>query len=207
MIATFIRRHMLILLAVLGFFYSEIEPRGLIRQLPRFNKHNRVLVDDLVHNVHQVDQGNFYRSRQLSAEKLAATIKRFGIKTLINLRGEHPTEKWWQAERATAQALGVQYINLPVRASQIPSESVIKQLLHAYDTAPRPLLVHCQGGADRTGMASALWALEKQGLSKKEARKQLSLWYGHDAKRFKAMDDFIISWSGPLCTTTPYHLS
>jgi len=47
--------------------------------------------------------------------------------------------------------------------------------------APKPLLIHCKAGADRTGLASALYlgALEHQ--TRETAGWQLSILYGHIA--------------------------
>jgi len=43
---------------------------------------------------------------------------------------------------------------------------------------PAPVLVHCRAGADRAGLAAALY-LAATGRAPEEARAQLSLRYGH----------------------------
>ena len=42
-------------------------------------------------------------------------------------------------------------------------------------------MLYCEAGADRTGLASALFMAEVAGRSEKEAESQLSLRYGHYA--------------------------
>jgi protein tyrosine/serine phosphatase len=42
----------------------------------------------LVGNVHVVEPGELYRSAQLNGASLDGVLKRYGIKTVINLRGE-----------------------------------------------------------------------------------------------------------------------
>src|SRR5262249_10127822 len=42
-----------------------------------------------------------------------------------------------------------------------------------------PILLHCKSGADRAGLMSVLYRLVKEGESVEEAKKELSLRYGH----------------------------
>jgi protein tyrosine/serine phosphatase len=66
-------------------------------------------------------------------------------------------------------------------------------------------LVHCAGGADRTGEASALWVLEIQKKSKKIAKQQLSLKYGHRVYKNSAKDFLIDIWGGKEWLLTVYN--
>ncbi|MFD2031462.1 tyrosine-protein phosphatase [Ancylobacter dichloromethanicus] len=46
--------------------------------------------------------------------------------------------------------------------------------------AKKPILIHCQAGADRSGLASALYlAAIKKNSAEAEAEAQLSIRYGH----------------------------
>ncbi|TAZ44115.1 protein tyrosine/serine phosphatase, partial [Rhizobium leguminosarum] len=47
------------------------------------------------------------------------------------------------------------------------------------ERAEKPVLIHCNWGADRSGLASALYlaAIAKEGEAKSES--QISLWFGH----------------------------
>lgn len=45
--------------------------------------------------------------------------------------------------------------------------------------APKPVLIHCLGGADRSGLAAALYGYAIEGEKPAEANRQLPLWYGH----------------------------
>jgi undecaprenyl-diphosphatase len=86
----------------------------------------------------------------------------------------------------------------------LSSKEDLQTLLEIYDTAPRPILVHCLGGADRTGEASALWVLEVQKKSKAEALKQLAITYGH-RKYVNSAKDFLIQiWGGREWLATTY---
>jgi protein tyrosine/serine phosphatase len=55
----------------------------------------------------------------------------------------------------------------------------IKRLIALFASAQKPILIHCMSGADRTGLASAVYlaAISKQG--EEAAEGQLSVRYGH----------------------------
>jgi protein tyrosine/serine phosphatase len=68
----------------------------------------------------------------------------------------------------------------------------IGEVLDIIRNAPKPLLVHCRSGADRSGLVSALYRLVDEGASVDQADRELSLIYGHFpylTSRSKAMDD------------------
>jgi protein tyrosine/serine phosphatase len=130
-------------------------------------------------NFDTVDAGRFYRSAQPSALELAGYAQALGLKSVINLRGAHPGEAWYDEEMAASQRLGLRHIDiaLSARAELTPEELAAVET--ALREAPAPALVHCKGGADRSGLAAALYALEVQHLSPAAASGQLSWVYGH----------------------------
>ncbi len=167
---------------------------GFFESLSNFNKKNRAAVTDQMQNFHEVDHGKFYRSQQLTPELVAAYLKKHGIKTLISLRGEN--EPIVKLEKDVALALGVRFESIAMSAAFLSPRHELQQLLKLYDEVPRPILVHCWGGADRTGEAAALWVLEVMKKSKDEALKQLAITYGH-RKFVNSAKDFLISiWGG-----------
>lgn len=130
-------------------------------------------------NFHEVDPGKLYRSAQLTGEELDQAIHTFGIRTVINLRGENPGKDWYDAEARVTQQAGVKLISIPMMASRIPHRKDLIDLLDAFEKSERPILIHCQAGADRTGEASAIYEMEYMGKSRKEALKMLTLKYDH----------------------------
>ncbi len=76
------------------------------------------------------------------------------------------------------------------------SQEELLILLALYDSTATPILIHCLGGADRTGEASALWVIEKQKMSKSKGKKQLSIKYGHRKFVNSAKDYLIEIWQG-----------
>ncbi len=47
-------------------------------------------------------------------------------------------------------------LNIGFGSHELPQSNRLNQLVDALLTAPRPILLHCHRGADRTGMASAI---------------------------------------------------
>ena len=130
-------------------------------------------------NVHEVEAGQLYRSAQLSGYSLNEVIDRYGIHTVINLRGRNPNAKWYRDETAITTRNGISHIDIGMSASKEPDAVTIKELIEAFKTAPRPILVHCEGGADRSGLASAIFELVIAHRPASDAERQFSFYYGH----------------------------
>jgi protein tyrosine/serine phosphatase len=134
--------------------------------------------NELVHNIHTVEKDTFYRSRQLAPEVLAAYIEKFGIKSVINLRGCREKAVWWHAERSVCEQHSVEHYDVRLSARNWSDRKAIEQLLNLYETAKKPILAHCHMGADRAGEASALW-IWYRGWPLKDALQQLTSRYRH----------------------------
>ncbi len=120
-----------------------------------------------------------YRSAQLDAGLLEQVINAYEIKTLINLRGAHPGDNWWDAEKDVCDRLGVAFVSIPMSAEDLPSRQALLDLYNTFITADYPILIHCRGGADRTGAASAIWRMVVLSHPRDEAMEELSVCYGH----------------------------
>lgn len=153
-------------------------------------------LEKVLNNFHVVQPGVLYRSAQLSPQFLEAMIRKHNIKTIINLRGNNEHKRWWQKEKKLAEKLGISLYNIRMTATYLPSKQNLLTLLKIYQQAPRPILIHCYSGADRTGEAAALWVLDQQKKDKKTALKQLSLRYGHVEWMHPAKRFFINLWQG-----------
>lgn len=130
-------------------------------------------------NLHLVEPGRLYRSGQLGGAQLQLVLQEDGIRSVINLRGPEDGGAWYQDEiRATRNAGAVHY-DLALSAETPPGPATIAKLVDLLRTAPEPMLVHCRDGADRTGLAAALYELLVMRRTPQQAKQQLSFYYGH----------------------------
>jgi hypothetical protein len=82
------------------------------------------------------------------------------------------------AEEQAARAMGLDFEYLPMSMHRLPARQEMLRLVDLLEHAPRPILIHCNAGADRTGMASVLVAMQN-GQSFEQAIGQLSIRYLH----------------------------
>lgn len=132
-------------------------------------------------NVHEVIPGELYRSGQLSGNMIESLAKSYGIRSILNLRGENLSRDWYQDEVEATDRLGIQHINFPMSSRQLLDDARITEMIALMQAAPKPLLIHCMGGADRSGLASALYLEFIADRPNGEAGRQLSLYFGHFA--------------------------
>lgn len=94
-----------------------------------------------------------------------ANLKKAGITTVINLRS--PSEEPSRDEKAEVEALGLQYISLPINGSiDITSENARK--LDVLLKGNESVFLHCSSG-NRVGALMAIRAHEIEGKSADEA--------------------------------------
>ena len=93
--------------------------------------------------------GKVYRSAQPKGSDFARWTKAHGLKTVINLRGES-TSADVANETAAAKQEGLELIHVRFSAMEIPSALQLRRLITALETAPKPILIHCHAGADRS---------------------------------------------------------
>jgi len=123
--------------------------------------------------------GKVYRCAQPSTEDLKRVVARFGIRTVVNLRGCSAGFDWYEEEsRATAE-LDIVQEDVSLSAGRLPAPHEMQRLVEVLDRAEYPILLHCRRGVDRTGLASAVVQLLQTDIPPSQARKQLSLRYGH----------------------------
>lgn len=108
-------------------------------------------------NFREVVAQKVYRSAQPSPTQLKEWIRRYGIRTVINLRGD--AGKITEDERAAANELGVKMITIRFKSSSLPTRNSLAQLIQTIETAEQPILMHCRDGVERSGTASALAAM------------------------------------------------
>ena len=117
---------------------------------------------DGVPNLHRVS-ANFYRSAQPTAIGIEAVAKKYHIRTVISLRH-------WHSDNSLVAGTSIHVTNIPMNTWHIETEDVVRalKLLRAAQEQG-PVLLHCQHGADRTGLITALYRIVYQGWNKDQA--------------------------------------
>jgi hypothetical protein len=114
----------------------------------------------------------------MSPARLVNRVQTHGIRTVIDLRAQ-PQAAWRSECSALLEANQARWISMPLWGSQLPTAAEAQALIHVLDNAEPPVLIHCVGGADRTGVASALLLLLHEDVDVPQARDQLSIRFGH----------------------------
>jgi protein tyrosine phosphatase (PTP) superfamily phosphohydrolase (DUF442 family) len=118
-----------------------------------------------VPNLHRVS-ADLYRSAQPSAQGMA-NLKSMGIRTIVNLRSFHSDR-----DEIGETALGQE--RLPMQTWHINRKKAVRFLQLVTDPHRTPVLVHCQHGADRTGIMCALYRVAVQGWTREEAIREMT---------------------------------
>ncbi len=117
-----------------------------------------------VPNLHKIND-NLYRSAQPTKQGMK-NLKQLGIKTIINLRTFH-------SDTDEIRGTGLLDEQSSVKTWHIEDEDVIRVLIIIREKENGPFLIHCQHGADRTGVMSAMYRIVEQGWSKDEAIEEM----------------------------------
>jgi protein tyrosine phosphatase (PTP) superfamily phosphohydrolase (DUF442 family) len=138
---------------------------------------------DRLYNLHWVTP-DVARSAQPYLGFYPQFLRAHGFRSIINLRGPNPGHGWWRREKAIAEQLGLAHFDVRMSSRLLPCRDSLTRLFDAFEQAPRPVLIKCSGGQDRTGLAAALYLLNIGGSrSLKAAEGHLAFWpYLHRAK-------------------------
>ena len=109
---------------------------------------------------------SLYRSRQIEAQDIDG-LKQLGIRNVVSLRAFH-------SDRDVLKGSGIGHTRIKVLTWKIDDDDVIKAL-RAIRRAEKdgPVLLHCQHGADRTGLVSAMYRMVFQGWTREQALEEL----------------------------------
>ena len=141
-----------------------------------------------------VEPGVLYRCNHPTPARLRAAQRRFGLRTLINLRGHRQCGSD-ALSRGTSHQLGLTHIDAPLESRGAPHRDRILRLAGIFETMPTPAVMHCKSGADRTGLAAGIYLLLRGGTSR-QALAQLSWRHGHfNRSRTGILDAFFTHYA------------
>jgi len=118
-----------------------------------------------VPNFHKLSD-ELYRGAQPTAEGMEQ-LEKLGINTVVNLRSFH-------SDRDEIGDTGLAYEHIQMTTWDPDTEEVVRFLKIITDSNRTPVFVHCQRGADRTGMMCAIYRVAVQGWSKSEAIEEMT---------------------------------
>ncbi|MBQ1926407.1 MAG: tyrosine-protein phosphatase [Proteobacteria bacterium] len=116
-------------------------------------------------NLYKVSD-DVYRSAQ-PEEGGMTSAKALGIKTVLSLRETELDTDLNHNENA-----GLNTIHLPIVTWDVEDKNIIDALRIIRD-APKPILIHCRHGSDRTGLIIAMYRIVFEGWSKSCAKAEL----------------------------------
>lgn len=145
-------------------------------------------------NFHIALENRLYRSGQIPAQRLAAYLAKFNIKTIVNLRGWAERTVCCRGEEEAAAQAGAKVLYAPMSASRASTEDEIAELIKQFNAAAEPILIHCSQGINRTGEACALWLMHKTETSNEEALKQFDAKFGYVREKRPEKYETIRTW-------------
>jgi protein tyrosine phosphatase (PTP) superfamily phosphohydrolase (DUF442 family) len=129
-----------------------------------------------------------YRGAQPREQGLSE-LKKLGITTIVDLRGENPEKIRW--ERKQAESLGMRFVNIPVSGWSPPTDEQVVQFLSLFRSdSPRKVFVHCRFGDDRTGVFVASYRMAFEKWTADQAMKEM-YFFGFNGFWHPAMKSFV----------------
>jgi len=136
-----------------------------------------------VQNLYRVEDG-FYRGAQPSADGFKELAK-LGVKTVIDLAGGG-------GDGAFVKDGSLKLVHVPLHAWSLRDDRVLEALRVMADPSNRPVMIHCQHGADRTGALVALYRVVVQGWTKQRAVEEMSRGGYHHNSLFSNLDRYVM---------------
>ncbi len=164
-------------------------PRG--RRLARLHTHlvDHAFLRKVWHNTHQLSP-EAWRGNQPDPRRIAR-LKAMGIRTLLNLRGPSAFGVYL-FEREACEELGLSLVDHALDAYTLGSRETYLRLFELFDIVEKPFYMHCKSGADRSGLAAALYLLDRQGATVERAMRELSLKYLHRTRTRAGILDHLL---------------
>ncbi|VAY88250.1 hypothetical protein MNB_ARC-1_1159 [hydrothermal vent metagenome] len=138
-------------------------------------------------NFHKVDK-DLYRSAQLFSFNMPYYLEKYQIKSILNLRGSSKNQ-WYVDEIEISNDYNITHYDYGISAGRLVTIKQMNEIIEIIKNAPKPMLIHCKAGADRTSLASALYLYSiKHDIN---AQNAISIIYGHFpwlGSETKAMD-------------------
>ena len=91
-------------------------------------------------NFHPITIGEAYRSAQLDRDELEYYIKKYNIKSILNLRGKNADAPWYIEEMKVSKEYNVIHYDISIPASYEPSKKDIQKLIEIVQPRTPPYI-------------------------------------------------------------------
>lgn len=136
---------------------------------------------------------HIYRGGQPKGDDYRELVA-LGVKTIVDLRGDHERDAQALAERA-----GLRYINLPLAPKRYPQADAAQRFLAIVnDQANWPVYVHCAGGRHRTGALLAVYRMEMDGWNIQRAYQEMKDYDYYTRMGHGCYKDYVYDYSRNL---------
>ncbi len=129
----------------------------------------------------EITPGKVYKSGIIPPHKIEGFVKKYHIKTIIDLLGPVTTDTINNPEMpqdilnekiACNKIQGLNWYNIP--SDQVPNQINLKKFFEVMDNKENyPVLIHCYHGIGRAQIYSAIYRIEYEGFTGEEARKKI----------------------------------
>lgn len=118
-----------------------------------------------------------FRSNHPTKARLMA-LKARGVVSVLSLRG-NSVSAHNETERLWCEEIGLRLHRVSMKDNRAPRAETIAHLLATFREIERPFVMHCKAGADRAGLASAVYLMAIGGVPLAQARGMLSWRFWH----------------------------
>ena len=115
-------------------------------------------------------------------------LKKLGITTIVDLRGEDPDKIKWEQQQA--ESVGMHFVNIPVSGWSAPTNDQVAQFLSLFKNHNDKIFVHCRFGDDRTGVFVAAYRMAHDHWLPHQAIKEM-YFFGFNGFWHPAMKSYI----------------
>jgi protein tyrosine phosphatase (PTP) superfamily phosphohydrolase (DUF442 family) len=136
--------------------------------------------------------GGMYRSSQPSPAQIRKYQQRYGLRSIINLRGVHGYGSYALEKEACAQ-LGIALHDVKLYSRTPPEVEEVHAMKDLFARMEFPALLHCKSGADRAGLGAALYRILHLGHRVEDAMAELDWKYGHFKQARTGVLDFFFA--------------
>ncbi|MBW3566184.1 MAG: tyrosine-protein phosphatase [Acidobacteria bacterium] len=96
-----------------------------------------------------------WRSAQPGMRTIRVLVEHEGLQSIINLRGDNPKSGWYQTEQHAVERFDLDYAEYRFETFEPPPRTETVGFVEDLISKPKPVLMHCRSGFDRSGWAAA----------------------------------------------------